>query len=124
MGMFSTMGRLLAEALDTEIIGNMTTDWFKELKANIGTGDFATHNATLFHPSSWPKKELKGIGITEAPRGALGHWVTINNDKISNYQCVVPTTWNAAPAVPTIALAPTKRRFRTASTSWLSTTSR
>jgi hydrogenase large subunit len=94
------MGRLLAEALDTEIIGNMTTDWFHELKANIANGDFATHNPALFHPSSWPKLELKGIGFTEAPRGALGHWVTIQNDKIANYQCVVPTTWNAAPRGP------------------------
>jgi hydrogenase large subunit len=33
----------------------------------------------------------------EAPRGALGHWVTINNHKIQRYQAVVPTTWNASP---------------------------
>jgi hydrogenase large subunit len=38
-----------------------------------------------------------GYGLTEAPRGALGHWVTIENNKISNYQCVVPSTWNFSP---------------------------
>jgi len=31
------------------------------------------------------------------PRGALGHWIEIEGQKIANYQCVVPTTWNASP---------------------------
>jgi hydrogenase large subunit len=38
-----------------------------------------------------------GYGFHEAPRGALGHWVHISNGKIANYQCVVPSTWNAGP---------------------------
>ncbi len=38
-----------------------------------------------------------GWGITEAPRGALGHWVRIENGTIANYQCVVPSTWNGSP---------------------------
>ena len=42
-------------------------------------------------------KSAKGYGLTEAPRGALGHWLEIDNYKISNYQCVVPTTWNCSP---------------------------
>ena len=33
----------------------------------------------------------------EAPRGALAHWIVIENAKIANYQAVVPTTWNAGP---------------------------
>ena len=33
----------------------------------------------------------------EAPRGALGHWIVIENGKIKNYQMVVPTTWNGSP---------------------------
>ncbi|MFH1774094.1 MAG: nickel-dependent hydrogenase large subunit [Methanobacteriota archaeon] len=41
--------------------------------------------------------EAKGVGLTEAPRGALGHWETISASLISRYQCVVPTTWNASP---------------------------
>lgn len=97
--MFSTMGRLLAEGLDTQIIGGMTKTWFDELKANINGGDLATHNAALFEPGTWPA-ETSGVGYTEAPRGALGHWVKIKNGKIANYQCVVPTTWNAAPRDP------------------------
>jgi [NiFe] hydrogenase large subunit/hydrogenase large subunit len=38
-----------------------------------------------------------GWGITEAPRGALGHWLQIEDGTISNYQCVVPSTWNGSP---------------------------
>jgi hydrogenase large subunit len=38
-----------------------------------------------------------GVGFHEAPRGALSHWVVIDNGKIKNYQCVVPSTWNACP---------------------------
>ena len=50
-------------------------------------------------PSTW-LKEAKGVGITEAPRGALGHWVIIKDGKIANYQCVVPTTWNGGARDP------------------------
>jgi ferredoxin hydrogenase large subunit/hydrogenase large subunit len=38
-----------------------------------------------------------GMGLMEAPRGALGHWVTIANRVIEAYQCVVTTTWNCSP---------------------------
>ena len=40
------------------------------------------------------------MGFTVAPRGALGHWIVIKNRKIERYQCIVPTTWNAAPRGP------------------------
>jgi hydrogenase large subunit len=42
-------------------------------------------------------EESTGVGLTEAARGALGHWIEIKRKKISLYQCVVPTTWNASP---------------------------
>ena len=41
--------------------------------------------------------EAIGAGFHEAPRGALGHWVHIVDKKIHNYQCIVPSTWNAGP---------------------------
>jgi Ni,Fe-hydrogenase I large subunit len=37
------------------------------------------------------------MGLVEAPRGALGHWLTVENRKIASYQCIVPTTWNCSP---------------------------
>ena len=49
-----------------------------------------------FDPATWPKEAL-GVGHAEAPRGALAHWINIKDEKIANYQLVVPTTWNASP---------------------------
>src|SRR5205807_9025638 len=50
----------------------------------------------LFDPTTWPKK-ARGVGMMEAPRGALAHWLTIEEGRIGNYQAVVPSTWNAGP---------------------------
>ena len=94
--MYSTMGRILAQSIDTQLVADQLQLWFDQLTANVAAGDFATHNATKFDPSTWPAS-AKGVGFTEAPRGGLGHWLTINAGKIANYQCIVPTTWNAAP---------------------------
>jgi hydrogenase large subunit len=49
-----------------------------------------------FKPETWPAKAM-GVGHTEAPRGALAHWIVIEDQKIANYQLVVPSTWNASP---------------------------
>jgi hydrogenase large subunit len=38
-----------------------------------------------------------GYGLTQAARGALGHWASIRDGKIANYQIISPTTWNASP---------------------------
>jgi hydrogenase large subunit len=50
----------------------------------------------MWKPEDWPA-EAKGVGMTEAPRGALAHWIVIKDKKIDNYQLVVPSTWNASP---------------------------
>ncbi len=52
-----------------------------------------------FDPKTWPA-QAQGVGHTEAPRGALAHWIVIEDQKINNYQLVVPTTWNASPRDP------------------------
>ncbi len=39
----------------------------------------------------------EGFGLVQAPRGALGHWVKIKDEKIERYQVITPTTWNASP---------------------------
>jgi hydrogenase large subunit len=67
--------------------------------ASIKAGDLATANTDKWRPDTWPK-EVKGVGFTEAPRGALAHWVKIKDGRIDNYQCVVPTTWNGSPRDP------------------------
>ncbi|MGQ9801976.1 MAG: nickel-dependent hydrogenase large subunit [Candidatus Saccharicenans sp.] len=93
---FSTLGRTAARAIETKVIGGLLQKFYDELIAEIKAGNTDTFNAERWEPRTWPKKAL-GFGYTEAPRGALGHWVVIENKKIKNYQVVVPTTWNASP---------------------------
>jgi hydrogenase large subunit len=94
--LFSTLGRTAARTLETKIIADAMQGWYDQLVANIRKGDVSTFNDLLWEPSSWPK-EARGVGFMEAPRGALGHWLVIENGKIANYQAVVPSTWNAGP---------------------------
>ena len=56
-------------------------------------------NKDKWEPDSWPS-EAKGVGLSEAPRGALAHWIVIKDKLIDNYQLVVPSTWNASPRDP------------------------
>ncbi len=97
--LFSTLGRTAARTLETKIVVDAMQTWYDNLIANIKTGDTRTFNDTQWDPSSWPS-EAKGVGFTEAPRGALGHWIVIKDGKIDNYQAVVPSTWNAGPRDP------------------------
>jgi len=94
--LFSTLGRTAARTLETKIYLDFMRSWYNQLVANIKAGDLDTHNDALWDPKTWPKK-AQGAGYMEAPRGALGHWIVIEDQKIANYQAVVPTTWNAGP---------------------------
>lgn len=90
--MHSTIGRHAARAIGCAVQCDELNRQWSLLLANMGKGDFKTFNAPVF-----PKGEQMGVGFHEAPRGVLSHWVVIESGKIKNYQCVVPTTWNAAP---------------------------
>jgi hydrogenase large subunit len=94
--LFSTLGRTAARGLETKIIGDMMQTWFNHLVANIKAGDTRTFNEKLWDPKTWPA-QAKGVGFMEAPRGGLAHWIVIEDQKIKNYQAVVPSTWNAGP---------------------------
>jgi len=94
--LFSTLGRTAARGLETAYCVKLQQDQFAKLIANLKAGDLNTANIEKWEPSTWPK-EAMGAGFTEAPRGALGHWIRIKDTKIDNYQCVVPTTWNGGP---------------------------
>jgi hydrogenase large subunit len=94
--LFSTMGRTAARALECKILADAMPQWYEGLMANIKAGDVRTFNETLWDPSTWPR-HAQGVGFLEAPRGSLAHWIVIDEGKISNYQAVVPTTWNAGP---------------------------
>lgn len=94
--LFSTLGRTAARGIDALLIAQQTPKWLDELIGNISKGDYRIHNNESWDPATWPA-EAKGYGFHEAPRGALGHWIKIKDQKILNYQAVVPSTWNASP---------------------------
>jgi hydrogenase large subunit len=84
--LFSVMGRHLARALSAKFIADNMEKWLLELKPGAPT----------FVEYTIPEEGM-GAGLIDASRGALGHWIEIKDLKIANYQCVVPTTWNASP---------------------------
>jgi hydrogenase large subunit len=94
--LFSTLGRIAARALECQLVASRLESWVDELASNLNHGKVAIFNGEHWDPASWPK-QAQGYGWHEAPRGALGHWVEIEGRSIKNYQCVVPTTWNAGP---------------------------
>ncbi|MBX6363047.1 MAG: nickel-dependent hydrogenase large subunit [Gemmatimonadetes bacterium] len=94
--LFSTLGRTAARGIETVIVARQLGVWYDQLVGRIKAGDVATFNGERWDPATWPKK-ARGYGWVDAPRGSLGHWVEIEDGKISRYQCVVPTTWNCSP---------------------------
>ena len=92
--LFSTIGRTAARAIKTELMGDAMLEWVDELAKNAASGDLSTWTEYDFDAVS---RKSEGRGLAEAPRGALGHWVKIENGIVSNYQAVVPSTWNAGP---------------------------
>ena len=94
--LFSTLGRTAARGLETRLIARWAREFYNDLIDNLKNGDFDTFNPDKWEPSTWPD-EAEGVGLSEAPRGALAHWIRIKNKAIDNYQLVVPSTWNASP---------------------------
>ncbi len=94
--LFSTLGRVAARCVETVLLAEQLEPWTMELAANIGKGDLRIHEQDHWDPSTWPAESM-GWGWTEAPRGALGHWIHIKDGKIANYQAIVPSTWNGSP---------------------------
>jgi hydrogenase large subunit len=83
---FSILGRIAARAEECKLVADAMEKWIGQLKPGA---------------PSWAKVEIpteaEGFGLTEAPRGALGHWISIKDQKIDNYQVVAATIWNACP---------------------------
>jgi len=94
--LFSTLGRTAARGLETKLVADWALEFYDDLITNIKNGDTRTANTEKWDPKTWPA-EAKGVGLTEAPRGALAHWIVIKDKEIDNYQMVVPSTWNASP---------------------------
>jgi hydrogenase large subunit len=82
----SVMDRHAARAYEAMKVGDAMLDWLDQLDPN----------APVYGVYDDPVAAT-GIGLTEAPRGALGHWVGIESGKLKHYQVITPTCWNASP---------------------------
>ena len=97
--LFSTLGRTAARGMETVLLSRRMSVWYDQLVERIRSGDTATFAKERWDPSTWPSS-AQGYGFLDAPRGALGHWIQIEDGRIARYQCVVPSTWNASPRDP------------------------
>lgn len=87
----SVVGRIAARALECKMVADAMYDWGLELVENMKKGDL-----NFYTPHEIPDRG-SGIGLWEAPRGALGHWNQIEGRKVKNYQVITPTAWNVSP---------------------------
>jgi len=88
--MASVYTRTVARMQETLLVSRMLHAWLADLEAGGGGRKYSVPVPL--------KPNMAGSGLIEAPRGALGHWLRIGKEqKISNYQVVAPTTWNASP---------------------------
>lgn len=94
----STIGRSAARAIETKIIADEMVSWLSQLQPGWET-----------RVNSAMAAQASGIGLNEAPRGALGHWINIEGGKIGNYQMVVPSTWNLGPRCASGARGPVEQ---------------
>ena len=94
--LFSTLGRTAARGLETKLTADWALEFYGRLIKNLENGDSRMVNHYMWESEAWPQ-HAQGVGLTEAPRGALAHFIVIENNKVKNYQMVVPTTWNASP---------------------------
>lgn len=87
-GGISVMDRHLARAYEAKAVAEAMSGWLTQLERNLTRAVYSTCTT----PATG-----SGVGLTEAPRGALGHWLSIENGLIFGYQVVTPTCWNASP---------------------------
>ena len=94
--LFSTLGRTAARGIDAALAMIWLKEFYGQLMDRVKINEVSTFNGEKWEPKSWPA-DAEGVGLVEAPRGALAHWIKIHNGAIDNYQLVVPTTWNGSP---------------------------
>jgi len=85
------LARTAARAIECLLVAKAMHEWLDELTQNLKAGvvDVCDDKEV---PSSG-----KGIGLVEAPRGSLGHFIEVEGKKTKNYQAVPATIWNASP---------------------------
>ena len=78
--------RVIARLLELALVVPAMEDWIRRL----------TPREPFCHQGRIPES-APGVGLVEAARGSLGHWVAIERGRIFNYQIVAPATWNFSP---------------------------
>ena len=82
----SVTARVVARMIELALVVPMMEQWVRE----IVPGD------AFCHPAPLPESG-EGVGLVEAARGSLGHWLSIKRGRIERYQIIAPTTWNFSP---------------------------
>lgn len=82
----SVMDRLVARARETLKICRLAQGFLQEIVPNSPSCQPYT-----------PPEAGSGVGLTDAMRGVLGHWMEYKNNKVTHYQIITPTTWNFSP---------------------------
>jgi Ni,Fe-hydrogenase I large subunit len=90
-----TLGRTVARAVEARVVAGRLPGWLAELAANLA-GNLAVVDISRWEPGSWPA-DGRGWAAAESPRGAIGHWLTLNGHRIDRYQVVDASTWNVSP---------------------------
>ncbi|MDD5034257.1 MAG: nickel-dependent hydrogenase large subunit [Methylococcaceae bacterium] len=95
----STLGRIFSRTLETKLIADAMQGWYTALFNNKSGAYFNPAAFDILKNNAAWAGDRRGFGFTEAPRGALGHWVNISKatGKVANYQCIVASQWNAGP---------------------------
>ncbi len=94
--LFGTLGRLVARAVEAQVIAARLTAWHDDLTSNLAEGDLAVADLSMWDPASWPSS-AQGASLGEGGRGSVGHWMSLRDGRIDTYQIVDATTWNASP---------------------------
>ena len=68
--LFSTLGRTAARGLDAALAMIWLKEFYGQLMDRVKINEVSTFNGEFWEPKSWPA-EAEGVGLTEAPRGAL-----------------------------------------------------
>ena len=95
--LFSTLGRVAARGIETLVLAEKMDDWVDGLAANMAAGELRIHDNSKWEPRSWPADASGSRPARSAARRAQPLGATSSNGAIANYQCVVPSTWNAGP---------------------------
>lgn len=82
----NVQNRVVARLLELALVVPQMESWIRSIQPG----------ERFYQPARIPA-DASGAGLVEAARGSLGHWVTVRNQYILNYQIIAPTSWNFSP---------------------------